>query len=143
MGTKQSGVQLPTPDSEGAELLLSELLKSNPISVQPADPVKKAEFIKQQYAQYWEMLRQHTTLSWQIPALSTAAIVFFLGIDPSRILEWSKTPFMPAVVFIILGSFVGIMFIHHRRNILFIGFYENAIKEIEKEYGLEMQVHHS
>jgi hypothetical protein len=40
------------------------------------------DFIKEQYSQYWEMLRLYLSFSWQIPALAIIATVAFIGLDP-------------------------------------------------------------
>lgn len=104
---------------------------------------KKQEFIKEQYSQYWEMLRQHTAFSWQIPALAVVAVIFFLGLDPNRLSEWTQTPLVPAIAFLVLSLFIGVMLIHHRRNLLFVNRYEQALIELEKRYGQEIEVHHS
>lgn len=103
---------------------------------------KNSEFIREQYSQYWEMMRFHLTLSWQIPALAIVAVVAFLGFDPDKLARWTQTPFVPAITFLLVGLFVVVMFIHHRRNLLFVRLYERAVADLEKNYGLEIEIHH-
>lgn len=97
------------------------------------DNENNMEFVKEQYSQYWEMLRQHTAFSWQIPALAIVAVIFFINIEPNRLSEWAETPLVPAIAFLVLSLFIAVMLIHHRRNLLFKGYYERALIELEKK----------
>ena len=85
------------------------------------------EFIREQYSQYWEMKRFHLTLSWQIPALAIVAVVAFLGFDPDALTKWMQSPLVPAITFLLIGLFIVVMFVHHRRNLLFVRLYERAV----------------
>jgi hypothetical protein len=103
---------------------------------------KNADFIKEQYTQYWEMIRLHSAFSWQIPALAIVAVVSFISFGPDNLPGWMRTPLVAGFTFLVVGLFVGVMFIHHRRNLLFVRKYEQAVAKLEKDYGLVMQVHH-
>lgn len=109
---------------------------------QTQDNEKRLEFIREQYAQYWEMLRLHSGFSWQIPATGIVAIIAFIVLDPEKLEGWAKTPIVPALAFLAVGMFTFIMLIHHQRNLLFVKYYERAIARLEQDYGLEMEVHH-
>lgn len=101
------------------------------------------EFVAQQYAQYWEMKRFHLSLSWQIPALAAAAIIGFVTIDPSNLRDWNEHPIVPAVAFVFMGLFVGVMRIHHKRNIVLANNFEKALVELEEAHGVPFRVHHN
>ncbi len=100
------------------------------------------EFVKEQYAQYWEMKRFHLALSWHIPALAIAAVVAFIGFDPDKITKWTRTPALPAVILLTMAMFVLLMALHHHRNLLFARLYEKAIAELEETHGIVKEVHH-
>jgi hypothetical protein len=100
------------------------------------------EFVKEQYSQYWEMMRFHLSLSWNIPTLAIAAVVALVALDPEKLVNWRHTPVLLAAAFLVMGLFVVVMFIHHHRNLEFAGIYEVAISELEKDYGVVKEVHH-
>lgn len=102
----------------------------------------KPEFVQAQYDQYWEMMRFHLSLSWNIPTLAIAAVVAFIAFDPEKVTNWSQNPLLPATTLLVSGLFVVLMFIHNHRNLVFAGIYEKAITELEQEYGVAKTVHH-
>ena len=103
---------------------------------------KNLEFVKEQYIQYWEMIRLHSGFSWQIPATGIVAVIAFMSLDPDKLTGWAKIPLIPAFTFLVVSLFSAVMLVHHRRNLLFVKYYEEAIADLEKKYGVEMQVHH-
>jgi hypothetical protein len=107
-----------------------------------SDNEKKFDFIKEQYSQYWEMKRLYLSFSWQIPALAVVATVAFIGLDQDKLISWYKAPLITAINLLVIGLFVGVMFIHHRRNLIFANKLSRAIAELEKKFGIEMDVHH-
>jgi hypothetical protein len=102
----------------------------------------KADFVREQYVQYWEMKRVHLSFSWQIPAVTVVAVVAIIGLDADRISAWRGAPLVPALEFLALGLFLALMFLHHRRNLMFASLYDRALAVLEKEYGDEVRVHH-
>jgi hypothetical protein len=128
--------------NESANVFLSKLLQVESVVSQNDLYTLRRDFAKEQYIQYWEMLRQSTAFSWQIPTIVAAAALLTLGIDSNRLVDWIKIPIVPAVAFIILGLFIVVMWIHHRRNRLFVGYYEDALINLEENYGIDLQVYH-
>ena len=106
----------------------------------PDDP--NLEFIKEQYSQYCQMHRFYGNLSWHIPTLAIAAVVAFIGFDPEKAIKWVNAPLLPAVTFLVISIFIALMYIHHRRNLLFTKICERVISEIEKDYGLQKKIYH-
>lgn len=106
-----------------------------------ANDNKNVDFIKEQYLQYWQMKRFHLALSWHIPALAIAAVVAFIGLDPDKLSKWTQTPLIPAAIFLAMGMFVLLMFIHHYRNLVFARIFEKAIAELEEIHGIVKEVH--
>ena len=90
------------------------------------------EFIQEQYSQYYEMKRMHLNFSWQIPALAIIAIVAFIGFAQDKLTNLVDAHLVSAISFLLIGSFVRVLFIHHRLNLLFVNYYERAVAEIEK-----------
>jgi len=101
------------------------------------------DFVREQYAQYWAMIRQHSSFSWQIPTAGVLAVVAFIALEPDRLREWMQMPIAPAVMFLLIGLFSFLLLIHHERNFLFVRYYGEAVESLEKRFGLEMCVHHS
>lgn len=102
----------------------------------------KSDLINDQYNQYWEMCRFHLSLSWNIPTLAIASIIAFVGLDPDKLNSWLNRPILSACILLLSSIFVGIMYIHHRRNLLFASQYERALETIEKRYGNHLGVLH-
>jgi hypothetical protein len=102
----------------------------------------KLGFIQAQYNQYWEMKRFHLNLSWNIPTLAVAAAVAFIAYGPEKITKWVQRPTLPAAALLATGLFVLLVFLHNHRNLVFAGVYEEAIIELEEEYGVAKKVHH-
>lgn len=115
-----------------------ENVQDTPVSGAAADP----DFVRVQYAQYWDMMRFHLSLSWQIPALAVVAVVALLGFDAEALTKWMDAPLVPAVALLLIGLFMVVMFVHHRRNLLFVRLYEETIAAIEKDYGVGSDLHH-
>ena len=101
------------------------------------------EFISEQYSQYWEMKRFHLSLSWQIPALAAAAIVGFFTVDPDSLRNWHDAPFIPSLAFLLLSLFIVLMRVHHKRNIVLADVFEEAVKNLESQYGVPGNVYHN
>lgn len=100
------------------------------------------EFIKEQYSQYWEMKRKHLSFSWQIPSLTIVAVVALVGFDPTKLEKWINMPLVPAISFFMLGIFVALMFVHHRRNLIYANIYDKFLAEFEEKYGEKLEIHH-
>jgi len=103
---------------------------------------KDRDFIREQYSQYWEMKRKHLTFSWQIPSLTIVAVLALVAFDPAKLEKWIQTPIVPALSFFMLAVFVALMFVHHRRNLLFAAMYDKVLAEFESKYGEELKIHH-
>lgn len=106
------------------------------------NPKESNEFIRAQYTQYWEMIRLHLAFSWQIPALAVVSVIAFVNVGPEEVDLWGENPYLPAVSFFIIGMFLGIMFFHHHRNLLFVDHLERVVANLEKDFGVEIEVHH-
>jgi len=103
---------------------------------------KKPELLTDQYNQYWEMCRFHLSLSWNIPTLAIAGILALAATDPDARQKWFQEPLLPAVTMLVASLFVLLMYIHHRRNLLFAATYEKAIEELERDHGKQLGVLH-
>lgn len=106
---------------------------------------KKSEhndFIIAQYNQIWESMRTHLRFSWQIPAFTIVAIAALLTTAPKNLEAWEKQPLISGISFLILVLSITVLFIHHRRNQIFVKQYEENIKSMEKKYGIESNAHH-
>jgi hypothetical protein len=108
----------------------------------PLREAKQPELLSDQYAQYWEMVRFHLSLSWNIPTLAIACIVAVAAIDPDAKQKWLREPLLPAVIVLVAALFMFLLYIHHRRNLLFAGRYEEAIDALEQKYGLPLGALH-
>jgi len=116
--------------------------EENPEVTRVIENAENPKFIREQYSQYWEMKRFHLTLSWQIPTLAIVAVVAFLGFDPAALTKWMQAPLVPAITFLLVGMFIVVMFVHHRRNLLFARLYERAVADFERDYGVKVDLHH-
>lgn len=103
---------------------------------------KNIEFVKEQYSQYYQMFRQHLVFSWQIPSFVIVALLFFLGLEYKNIQSWKRNPIFPAIGFLIIGLFLIVMFVHHRRNLFYANNYSKILAKMEEEWGFEVKVHH-
>lgn len=102
----------------------------------------KPELLSDQYNQYGEMCRFHLSLSWDIPTLAIAGIVAFVAVGPDTTANWSNEPLLPAVTLMAASLFVFLLYIHHRRNLLFAQTYERAIEALERDHGKQIGVLH-
>ena len=104
---------------------------------------KKNDFVIAQYNQIWESMRTHLRFSWQIPAFTMVAIAALLTTAPENLEAWEKQPLISGISFLILTLSVSVLFIHHRRNQIFVKQYEENIKRMENKYGIKSNAHHS
>ena len=102
----------------------------------------KANMINEQYRQYYEMLRHHTSLSWNIPSFAIACAILFFGLDSNNLQSWDSNPILPAACFFIIFFFLVVMLIHHIRNGYYAEKFDNALAKIERRWGYPMNVHH-
>ena len=100
------------------------------------------DFIIAQYTQYWEVLRMHLRLSWQIPAFAVVAIVALLGSAEKQLTAWQETPLLLASLLLLLDLFVILLIIHHCRNLMFVRSYARALLRLEQTYGDDLKAHH-
>ena len=101
------------------------------------------DFIVAQYNQTWECMRTYLRLSWQIPAFTMVAIAALLTTAPSNLASWEKEPLISGIAFLVVAFSILVLFIHHRRNQLFVKEYGRVLREIESKYGLQIETHHS
>jgi hypothetical protein len=101
------------------------------------------ELIKEQYTQYYQMLRHHTSLSWSIPSFAVACSVLFFGLDSSKMRSWDDYPLLPALCFLFIGLFLFVMLKHHIRNGFYAHKFDEALLKIERMWGYKLRVHHS
>ena len=88
------------------------------------------------------MLRMHLNLSWQIPSFVVVAILFIIGISSNDFQNWEDYPQLPALGFFLIGFFLIVMLVHHRRNLFYADIYQKTIAKIEKIFGEEYIIHH-
>ena len=100
------------------------------------------DFVREQYSQYWEMARTHSSYSWQLSTTAIVAIIAFIALDTEMLTTWTKTPLIPAFAFLVVGMFTITMLINLQRNLLFTRYYEQAITQLEEEFGKVLEVHH-
>ena len=100
------------------------------------------DFVKEQYSQYYQMLRMHVALSWQIPSFVIVALLFLLSLESKNIQGWKDYPIWPAFWFLIVGLFLVVMFIHHRRNLFYADHYSKVLADIEEKWGVVLKVYH-
>lgn len=114
------------------------------INTEKNDTSKKPhpDLIKEQYAQYYQMVRHHTSLSWHIPSFTIACSVLFLGLDSSKMQNWFSYPIIPATCFFVICLFLVVMLVHHKRNGLFASRFDTALIELEECWGVVKDVHH-
>lgn len=105
-------------------------------------PKAHIDLIKEQYQQYYHMVRHHTGLSWHIPSFAVAASVLFFGLDSSKLTSWFQTPILPAAGFFIISLFFIVMLVHHRRNVFYARQYSKALSNFERKWGFVAKVHH-
>ena len=96
---------------------------------------EKADIVSNQYDQYWNMYRFHLKLSWQIPAIALAALLAFIKISENQISNWNSSPLLPALMTLVLFVFFLIIYVHHRRNLIFAEHFEVNIGVLEDKYG--------
>ncbi len=106
-------------------------------------PEVNKEFIAEQYTQYWEMLRWHISSSWNIPALSLLIISGLLGFSLDKIDKVKENYLILSVICLFTSMFLAVMLIHHNRNLLWVRYYEDALKNLENKYGDPQGVYHS
>lgn len=114
--------------------------KNNNATVRSLHP----DLIIEQYSQYYQMVRHHTSLSWHIPSFTIAFSIVFLGLDSSKLHNWLYCPILPAICFFVICLFLVVMFVHHKRNGLYAKRFDQALVEIEKNCGYvtKVNVHH-
>lgn len=100
------------------------------------------DFIVAQYNQTWESMRTHLRLSWQIPAFTMVAIAALLTTAPTNLSSWKEEPIISGIAFMMLSFSVLVLFIHHRRNNIFVKAYGRVLREMEDVYGIEIEAHH-
>lgn len=103
---------------------------------------KNADFIKEQYIQYFETYRQHITLSWQIPTLAIAVFVLVASFEPEKLVSPNKTSFMLPVSLLLLGLFMWLLAVHNIRNLLYIRYYAELLLKLENQYGVKLDALH-
>lgn len=105
---------------------------------------KKREItiIKEQYSQYYQMVRMHLKFSWQIPSFVIISLLFILSLESKNIEDWKNFPEWPAFGFFIVGFFLVVMFVHHKRNLFYADHYQKILAKIEKNWGIAVKVHH-
>ena len=101
------------------------------------------DLIKNQYSEYYQMLRWHITASWNIPSLTLVVITASLSLSIEKFDKLKEKASLSAFLFLTFFILSTIMYIHHRRNLLWVTYFEKAIREIEEKYGEIMTVHHS
>lgn len=104
---------------------------------------EQIELVKEQYSQYYQMIRHHTSLSWHIPSFTIACAVIFFGLDTSKIRNWFCNPIIPAACFLVISLFLAVMLVHHTRNGKYASKFDAAVIALEKKYGVYMDVHHA
>jgi len=98
------------------------------------------EFIVEQYSQYWQMLRWHISASWNIPALSLMIVFGILGLSIDKL---RSNYLLLSITLLVCSIFVAIILVHHNRNLLWVKYFENALKELEVKHGELKNVYHS
>lgn len=104
---------------------------------------QKCDFIKEQYAQYHQIRRQHNGFVLQVPSIVIVAVLLFLGLDPKNLDFWERYPLLAASSFFLLATFTTVMLVFHRRNKVFVENFERVLSGMEREFGKEYDVYSS
>ncbi len=102
----------------------------------------RREFIREQYAQYFETYRQHVSLAWQLPAVAIGGFVAASAIDASAFKPGEKGSFPVALSFVVLGLFIWLLAFHNQRNYFYLCHYSRLLERLESEHGLSVLALH-
>ncbi|MDP1545478.1 MAG: hypothetical protein Q8L87_05595 [Anaerolineales bacterium] len=98
----------------------------------------------ERYKQYWEMLRWHTSASWNIPALSLLLVTGVLGLKLDSIQNIKENLVLYFFAALVISIFLFIMYAHHKRNMIWVREFEKALIRIEQEdFKTDTDVYHS
>lgn len=118
-------------EKEQSELIADH--QDNPTRIK--EDKNPSPFIIEQFIQFNEHRRQVNSFSWQIPTVVFASLILILGLNADMFAKWNRTPYVPAIGFLLVSLFLVVIMSNHSRNRLTRQWLDNVIQEMERMHG--------